>query len=83
MVKKETFKEMEEEVKEQLGEKGNFKEVVAKTYPVNKSIVDLMKELKTDPEFRPYLVPIPDYGAVNCLISMKILKTLEKLNEKS
>jgi hypothetical protein len=82
MVKKETFREMEEEVKEQVKEqleKGNIKEVAKPKNP----IMDLMKDLKTDPEFRPYLVPIPDYGAVNCLISMKILKTLEKMNEKS
>jgi hypothetical protein len=81
MAKEKGFREMEVEVREQI-EKGNMKEVVAKTYPSNKAITDLMKDLKSDPEFRPYLVPIPDYGAVNCLISMKILKTLEQLNEK-
>lgn len=81
MVKEKGFREMEAEVRDQV-EKGNMKEVVAKTYPSNKAITDLMKDLKSDPEFRPYLVPIPDYGAVNCLISMKILKTLEQLNEK-
>jgi len=65
-----------QEERVEKAEKGNFAEVIAKAYPAKKEIVDLMKELKSDPEFRPYLVPIPDYGAVNCLISMKILREL-------
>jgi hypothetical protein len=78
MAREQKFKEMEGEIKEQL-EKGNIKELAKSKNP----IMDLMKDLKNDPEFRPYLVPIPDYGAVNCLISMKVLRELQKLNDKS
>lgn len=79
------FKDMEVEVKKQVEDKGNFKEVVAKTFPEKKS--DIWQALKKDPDLRGALVPVPDYGMLSAILLMRIENRLKKvedaINDKS
>jgi hypothetical protein len=47
-----------------------------------KTMSDLLREMKDDPELKPHLVPVPDWGAVNAIISYRTWKILVAENEK-
>lgn len=79
MPKEKGFREMEAEVREQVKEKGNFAEVVKKTYPEKKS--DIWQELKQDPDLRASLVPVPDYGMLSAILLMRIENRLKKVED--
>jgi hypothetical protein len=69
------FKDMEVEVKKQVEEKGNFKEVVAKSRPRTRD--EVFKDLRDDAELKPYLVPVPDYGMATIILLKRIEKKLD------
>ena len=37
----------------------------------------ILNEMKRDPQLRKFMVPIPDYGMVSCILAYRILKQLE------
>jgi len=41
------------------------------------TVSSFLKQLKEDPEIKPFLVPIPDYGMVNVILLSRILQKLE------
>jgi len=38
----------------------------------------ILNEMKQDPQLRKFLVPIPDFGIVACILAYRILKQLER-----
>ena len=70
---------MPKEPRKEEDKEGNFKEVVAKTYPPKN--LDIWQELKKDPDLRAALVPIPDYGMLAAILLMRIENRLKKVED--
>lgn len=41
----------------------------------------IFNEMKKDPQLKKFMVPIPDFGAVGCIIAWRTLKELKRLND--
>jgi len=66
--------------------KDSVPELLADPSPISKTKKNyfqmLREELKDDPEAMKQLIPVPDYGALNSILLMKVLEELRK-NEKN